>query len=112
MTIIQEMRRIAERCENQGMVTIAVDARDLADRLECSGALVPVPDGEVCGVWDAGFLRYFQCEHSGVWRLCGCTTNHMEPCDIKNISDGRIVELINNAPVQRVRLVPIAEAGI
>lgn len=106
MTIIEEMRAALPPYVDIKRV------REWADRLERSGALVPVPDGEVCGVWDAGFLRYFQCEHSGVWRLCGCTTNHMEPCDIKNISDGRIVELINNAPVQPVRLVPIAEAGI
>lgn len=79
--------------------------------LIAAGCLVPVPDGEAMGVWDAGFLRYFQCDHPGVWRLQGCSMNHMAPCQIKNISDGTVTELINNTIVQPVRLVPLEDVG-
>jgi len=108
MTIIQEMRRIAERCENQGMVTIAVDARDLADRLERSGALVPVPDGEACEIsriaicgcflfnGTAFRLYSFSCEDFGAWQL----SDHTEHL------------FAHNTIVQPVRLVPIAEAEL
>ena len=110
MTIIQEMRRIAERCENQGMVTIAVDARDLADRLECSGAMVPVPDGGVCRICDASDTYimvngnvYFP-EERGDW--CGLAENASYlHGDIGDYDEDELI-------VQRVRLVPIAEAGI
>lgn len=79
--------------------------------LIAAGCLVPVPDGEAMGVWDAGFLRYFQCDHPGVWRLQGCSMNHMAPCQIKNISDGTVTELINNTIVQPVRLVRLEDVG-
>ena len=79
--------------------------------LIAAGCLVPVPDGEAMGVWDAGFLRYFQCDHPGVWRLQGCSMNHMAPCQIKNISDGTVTEIINNTIVQPVRLVRLEDLG-
>ena len=75
------------------------------------GCLVPVPDGEAMGVWDAGFLQYFQCEHPGVWRLCQCTQDRTAPCDIKNISDGAVVDLTDNAPVQPVILKRLEDVG-
>jgi hypothetical protein len=108
MTIIQEMRRIAERCENQGMVTIAVDARDLADRLDLSGALVPVPDGEaceiskiaICGCFlfnDTEFRLYsFSCEEFGAWQLSDHTEHLFAPDTI----------------VQPVRLVLLKDADL
>lgn len=92
-----------EECEGGGYYSRA--------DLIAAGVLVPVPDGETMGVWDAGFLQYFQCEHPGVWRLCQCTQDRTAPCDIKNISDGAVVDLTDNAPVQPVILKRLEDVG-
>lgn len=108
MNIIEEVRRIAQRCENYGMYEIAKDALDIADCLERSGALVPVPDGEACRV-EALYNEERLVKHDGKI-YCGADDGsgyaaiaNTKP-DFPNFDDDTIV--------QPVRLVPIAEAEL
>ena len=108
--IIEEMLEFADdfREESSEPPVTADRIRDWADRLERSGALVPVPVGDACEIsriaicgcflfnGTAFRLYSFSCEDFGAWQL----SDHTEHL------------FAHNTIVQPVRLVPIAEAGI
>lgn len=108
MTIIEEMREMAGRMNEAGLHWERDRLLSWADRLERSGALVPVADGEACRVealYDEdrlvkhdGKIYYGDSDGSGYAAI-----SNTKP-DFPNFDDDTIV--------QPVRLVPIAEAEL
>lgn len=97
MTIIEEMRREAADAERSGNAYSAEWMWDWADRLERSGALVPVPGGE--GVpcrWCNGKGGWLRPEYESGGACIGQYSEYCARCE----------------GTGTVRLVPIAEAQI
>jgi len=108
MNLIEEMRNTVAvmRFAWPGETDLTADAiSDWADRLERSGALVPVPDGEACAAGDA------RGNHTFIMRGGDVFMSEPHLWDWVRI-DGTYAELNDDIFVQPVRLAPIAEAGI
>jgi len=105
MTIIEQIRKEADLNECEGRLGSAWDLRHIADRLERSGALVPVSVGEALSVRRMPYAGLFTCDHAGLWRLVGSrwTGNEYE-AQVLNLLTGQETYLTERAQVQPVRL--------
>ena len=104
MTIIEDLRYAADNPDVFEHDYPAI-LRRIADRLEHSGALVPVPDGGACAAGDA------RGNHTFIMRGGDVFMSEPHLWDWVRI-DGTYAELNDDIFVQPVRLVPIAEAEL